>query len=96
MSDHTYDFTDHRFYDSVWDLLVKEVGAQILDRGYFIYDFCQVENPSIEYRFGGIFGMGGKFWRNSDKFYISCYKKSETPEIIEKINLVNKKNSTSC
>jgi len=91
MNAHTFDFIDQIFYENVWDLLVKEVGASKdpIDKKMFVLDFCQVDSPAIEFRFGGIFGMGGKFWRNSNRFEISCYHETETPERLEVIARVN-------
>lgn len=76
---------------AVWDLLVKEVGARSdpLDKEMFILDYCQVDDPAIEFRFGGIFGMGGKFWRNQNCFTISCYRETETLDRTEVIARVN-------
>lgn len=90
MSKYTYDFKDKEFYNDVFSLLAKEAGAQESERTFFIYDFCQVEKPAVEFRFGGIFGMGGKFWRNGlNRFYISCYQETETPKRLEVISRVN-------
>lgn len=91
MNARTYDFADKIFYEEVRDLLAKKVGAKSdpIDKKMFILDFCQVDNPAIEFRFGGIFGMGGKFWRNGNRFEISCYRETETPERLEVIVCVN-------
>ena len=89
MGKYTYDIKDKEFYNDVFSLLVKETGAQESERAFFIYDFCQVEKPAVEFRFGGIFGMGGKFWRNQNRFTISCYRETETPDRTEVIARVN-------
>lgn len=91
---YTYDYKDREFYERVWDLLVEEGGASkaLYAKKDFVDSYCWVEHTTIEHRFGGVFGMGGKFWRNSGApcgFYVSYYREDHTKKldkILDKIN----------
>lgn len=94
--DPNYDFTDREFYDAVYTILVDEAGAPagLDDREIFIRAYCEVDHPATEYRFGGLLGFGGKFWRAYDSFYITAYREDETPKTIairENVNVLLEK-----
>lgn len=78
-------------FGRVWDILVEHAGvrADPLNRETFVRTFLAPKHRATEWRFGGHFGHGGKFWRNAGRFYIACYREDETPKrlaIIEKVN----------
>lgn len=87
------------FYHACWTTLVRFAGAidRDTDRRSFVDAFTK---PStVEYRFMGELGFGGKFWRNADRFYVSCYREDETPkrrELIEYINKLIEVNASLC
>lgn len=89
---YSYDNSDKEFYEEVWDILVEYAGAseKINDKDSFVYASIQIEHPYHEYRFCGNLGFGGKFWRTSGQFYISCYPEDETVSSLETISKVNK------
>ena len=80
---YTHDFTDTAFYERAWDLLVEHAGASRdpYQKDIFVHAYCQREHKAYEYRFGGVFGFGGKFWRNDRRFYVSYYQEDETPKM---------------
>jgi hypothetical protein len=61
----------HCFANKVYDILVAEAGAHESNRENFIYVHCEDEYPCGEYRLGGDFGFGGKYWleRNAITYY---------------------------
>jgi hypothetical protein len=74
--------------DKIYDILVAECGATEDWRTHFIYSTSQ-RYPSIEYRFQGALGFGGKFWTDRSRWYVNCYSEDETPEratMIERTN----------
>jgi hypothetical protein len=77
------------FANKVYDILVKEAGAPESMRDNFIY--CH--NPSDqflcwEYRFGGLFGFGGKYWSETNK--INYYPEDRTKKLDKLEAKVNK------
>jgi len=77
--------------NKIYDLLVQECGAIEYWRDHFIQ--CQSEGCK-EFRFQGIFGFGGKFWDNDNRWYINCYPENMTPQLqakIDEVNLILKK-----
>jgi hypothetical protein len=73
----------------VWRILVECCGCRDdeMDRTTFI--ICQAKRLETEWRFQGLLGFGGKFWRNMGRWYVSCYPEDKTPErevMIEKAN----------
>lgn len=74
--------------EAIYDLLVKLCGAPEGFREDFIYSYSK-ERPPREWRFQGALGFGGKFWMNTGRWYVNCYREDETPErrtIIENAN----------
>lgn len=91
------------FFENVWDLLVTEGGAPSSERAkwafvhYFMshHDGDPELGPTLEYRFGGAFGFGGKFWRNPYPkrcpYYVNYYPEDRTTErdaLVGKINML--------
>ncbi len=75
--------------NQLYDVLVNTCGAAESYRDHFIYSLLKDKYPMTEFRFGGKLGMGGKFWRNSNRFYVTCYSLDEYPEeraIIDQAN----------
>lgn len=75
--------------NAIYCILVQECGALEKQRDHFVY--CQTTEEVIEWRFCGNLGFGGKFWRNSGRLYVNCYREDETPEIQKMIEAANKR-----
>lgn len=82
-----------KLYNDVYSVLATHAGAHEAYRDDFVRAALQENHPWTEWRFGGIFGFGGKVWRNDGRIYISCYPEDRTPEraaVIEKVNTLLK------
>lgn len=80
-------------YERCWEILVEHAGASRNPHDHRGFILSCLDNGKYdklrEYRFCGLLGFGGKFWRNDGRLYITCYPEDETPErrgIIEKVN----------
>lgn len=71
--------------EAVWQILVEMCGARS-DHGFIHH---QTSAHVTEWRFGGLLGFGGKFWRTSghrpdgtwgEQWRVDCYIEDETPE----------------
>ena len=71
--------------NKIYDLLIR-VGASPNQRASFIH--CQPVGCR-EYRFQGIFGFGGKFWDNNDRWYVTYYSEDRTEELDKRMKEVN-------
>lgn len=93
---YTYDTTDQAFYEKVWDLLVEKAGASKdpYQKESFVSAYTQIEHSASEWRFGGLFGFGGKFWRNAGTlpcpFYVALYREDRTPQREALLHEVNR------
>ncbi len=58
--------------DRVYNILVTNLGAPEHVRSEFLYHW-----GTPEFRFGGLLGLGGKFWY--PHFRVSCYPEDSTP-----------------
>ena len=67
--------------NEVFDILVAECKAPESQRDQFVYH--QTKEVVREWRFGGLLGFGGKFWRNDDRCYVNYYPEDERPEMVE-------------
>jgi len=68
--------------DVVYDILVTHAGAPESMRDNFVHYW-----GTPEYRFGGLFGFGGKFWYSN--FTVNCYSEDLTPGrqiLIDEVN----------
>ena len=77
------------FYGQCWDILVEHAGARPSDRDCFILNCLDDEHPLTEYRFCGLLGFGGKFWRCDGMVYVNCYPEDDNQKrtlIIDKTN----------
>lgn len=81
MPDRTLDWND------VFDVLVEECGAAEMLRGRFLD--MQKTDPLGEWRFGGVFGFGGKLHYRGDELRVSCYREDETPKKLEALSRAN-------
>lgn len=91
--------------NAIYDVLVKTVGAREDrdSRQDFVFYMMRDHDFTIEYRFGGTLGHGGKFYRarNSgfgmpedardltEHWYVTCYRENETPERVAAIEAAN-------
>jgi hypothetical protein len=84
------DFETEEFYNEVYDILMKQAGAiGGWQRESFVFHFMQSEPPR-EWRFQGLLGFGGKFWRNDGRIYVNCYSEDRTPARERMIEATNK------
>ncbi len=76
-------------WDAVWDILVRECGAQESMRADFVY--WMVKGTS-EYRFQGKLGFGGKYWPNTygGNGTVSCYGEDYNQERARMMRAANK------
>jgi hypothetical protein len=70
--------------NAVFDILVEHAGARETMRPYFVSS--QTSEFCSEFRFGGLLGGGGKFWRNTgfradgtwgEVWYVNGYPEDE-------------------
>lgn len=76
MKNASKDLTDQQA-DAIYDILVQECGA--LEDGRLSFVSNQIADFIGEWRFCGKLGFGGKFRRDMDVMYVSCY-----PEVLTK------------
>ncbi len=78
-------------FSQAWDILVQHAGASKdhLDKGTFVRAFLEPQHSATEWRFCGHLGFGGKFWRNDQRYYISCYPEDRTERRLAIIETVN-------
>lgn len=79
--------------NAVYDVLVRECGADDdpepqhwNSRASFVREFTK-DRPTIEYRFHGALGFGGKFYPD---MRVTCYPEDETPKrraMVERANV---------
>lgn len=81
--------TPEEIFGRAYDVLVKCAQAP---EGHWREDFIRVftdpTHRAMEWRFGGVFGFGGKFWRN-DHYYVSMYREDETEKKVKLRDLIN-------
>jgi hypothetical protein len=82
-----------QLYRQCWAILVQHAGARAEDIDQFLQACEQIQDRSsgdcLEYRFCGVLGFGGKFWRYQNRLYITCYPEDETEKrrgVIQKVN----------
>lgn len=76
-----------RFANKVYDVLVETGGAREDERNNFLYHHCESEYGCGEWRFRGVFGMGGKYL--SKRNIVTYYSEDETPELKELAEKIN-------
>ena len=77
--------------NAVWDLLVEMGGASQHEdsRRDFVYnqttEFCR------EWRFQGMFGFGGKFYRDGTRWRVGHYQEDDSPKRNKTRDAINAK-----
>jgi hypothetical protein len=66
--------------NEVWDLLVEMGGAPKRDDPRTHFVSCQTGEGIREWRFQGLFGYGGKFYRDHNKWRVGHYREDDSPE----------------
>lgn len=79
--------------EEVWNLLVRDYGANPHNQDSFVGYLTKEESGfPHEYRFGGIFGMGGKLRLNSHRgLSADYYHESRTHHLDRKMEELNAK-----
>ncbi len=81
---------DRPFYEAVYSALVEIGGANESERvGFVDYFTSPHEHSDLEWRFRGLLGFGGKFYRGWEQFYVAYYPEDHTPardEIEDRLN----------
>jgi hypothetical protein len=70
-------------------VLVEHAGAADWNEDGFVYAFTKSDYQATEWRFGGLLGFGGKFWRNAGKYYVTCYREDENKKTLAVIKRAN-------
>lgn len=75
----------------IWNVLVAVCGANRDEDEFSSFEAYIEERESLEYRFQGKLGFGGKVWIDRDRPFgeIGCYEEDETPERLEMIKNAN-------
>ena len=76
-------------FNQVYDLLVEHVGASPSKDQREIFVMSFLERHTVEWRFCGNLGFGGKLYRLYQHYYVSYYPEDRTPErdaAVEKVN----------
>ena len=80
----------------VWDILIKECGAQATGSTpeQFFHHIGRVERDGLEFRFMGTLGFGGKVYLEPRAAYrpcfrVTCYREDETPKRLDMLNRAN-------
>jgi len=78
------------FASDVYDALVKHAGATENEKDSFIYHHTNHDKygETLEWRFCGNLGFGGKYWSNRNK--VDCYSENLNKETKKIINETNK------
>lgn len=76
-------------FNQVYDLLIEHVGASPSkdQRETFVMAF--LDRSTIEWRFCGNLGFGGKFYRLYQRYYVNYYPEDRTADrdrAVEKVN----------
>lgn len=77
--------TEEQAYE-VWAILERLAGASEGARSSFVHH--QTEGCT-EFRFQGWLGFGGKFWNANDRWYVTAYPESVTPQREQVIGVTN-------
>lgn len=71
--------TPQEIFEKAYDILVHYAKAPRDDHYKDTFVSYFTERPlAYEWRFGGLLGFGGKFWRNDNRYYVSCYPEDRT------------------
>jgi len=83
---------DELAIQAIFNILVKDCGASNDSWDQFRHSMkLHDSSMSLEFRFKGGVGFGGKFHRDNrdSKWRVSCYPEDETPERLETIRRAN-------
>lgn len=75
-------------FGRAYDVLIEHAKAAPRDRAYFVRLFS-TDRRANEYRFQGVLGFGGKFYRDDARYYVTCYPEDSTPEREAVVTRVN-------
>ena len=75
----------------LYDILVDDCAATKSMRDSWVHHQTKPDELCTEWRFGGLLGMGGKFWRNAGRWYVDAYSEDYTPKKNKLIAATNKK-----
>lgn len=75
--------------ERVYNILVEHAGASPDPDERLAFTSLQVVEHVPEYRFIGGLGFGGKFWIDSDRWFVTCYREDETPARLAMIETTN-------
>ncbi len=79
-------------FEKAYSILVEHAGApDNADQVATFTGYYLDSRSNAEFRFCGLLGFGGKFWRNDQRYYISCYpedRNTNRDRIIGKVNLL--------
>lgn len=68
----------------IYDILVETCGASDREGSHTRDSFIFHQGEGCrEYRFGGVFGFGGKFWDDAGRWYVNYYQEQATPQLDE-------------
>lgn len=77
----------------VYQVLIEECRAP---KGHAISTFINYHSAEPgphgrgnEWRFGGILGMGGKFWTANNSWYVNCYSDDADADTVRRIKAAN-------
>ena len=81
--------------EQIFAVLQEECGASLNpDHSCGLEAFCRYLANDIsnhEFRFFGKLGSGGKFYNTGRVWRVSCYRESETPDILKMIDRANER-----
>jgi hypothetical protein len=80
------------FYKRAYAILVELGGALPFWEEQFVHYFTTESGDTLEWRFQGKFGYGGKFWRRYNNVHdVTCYSEDITNERKKLIKEINKR-----
>jgi len=82
---------DKERLSKIWDILVQHAGAEERGREMFVIQADEYGRArTLEYRFCGALGFGGKVWLNNGPHpYVNCYREDETKKSLRIIKVTN-------
>lgn len=84
--------TTAMLYGKVWDILDEFGGAGPGGKEDFVNYMCRPDVQaldSIEYRFMGVFGAGGKIWQSDNRLYVSYYPEDDSEALNDRVDRIN-------
>ena len=87
------DTIEEAWLEIVWDILERTCGAMPGMRDEFVSTATRYikDGKSLEFRFQGDLGFGGKIWIEERRpIRVSCYPEDENPERVRKMAVANR------